>query len=127
MPTTTIYDEMKATLKAELKAELSAEFNEELHKLRQEVENLRATFRAPPHDDVVDVEDAAPYGTQETASEESTQDYNTSNGFPHVLQAAVCEDCEGKLVAGVAQKRVQGGAPTRTSRRSVLVSRRGTA
>ena len=81
MPTTTIYDEMKATLKAELKAELSAEFNEELQKLRQEVEKLRATIRAPPNDDVVDVEGAAPYRTQETAPEESTQDYNTSGGF----------------------------------------------
>ena len=81
MPTTKIYDQMKATLKAELKAELSAEFNEELQKLRQEVEELHATFRAPPNDDAVDVEDAAPCGTQETASEDSTQDYNTSNGF----------------------------------------------
>ena len=80
MPTTTSYDEMKATLKAELKAELSAEFNEELHKLRQEVEKLRATFRAPPNDDVVDVQDVASYGTQKTVSEDS-QDYNTSNGF----------------------------------------------
>ena len=81
MPTTTIHDELKATLKAELKAELSAEFNEELQQLRKEVEKLRATIRAPPNYDVVDVEDAAPYRTPETAPEESTQDYNTSGGF----------------------------------------------
>ena len=103
MPTTKIYDEMKATLKAELKAELFAEFNEELQKLRQEVEELRATFRAPPNDDVVDVEDAAPCGTQETASEDSKQDYKHFQRFQHVLQAAVCENCEGKLVAEVAR------------------------
>ena len=86
------FDEMKAMLKAELKAELAAEFSRELQSLRQDVESLRqdverlrATLRSPPDDDVADVKDAAPDRIQDTAPEESTQDYDTPRGFDTCL------------------------------------------
>ena len=86
MITTKNLDEMKAMLKAELKAELAAEFNQELQNLRQDVEKLRATLRAPPNDDVADVKDAVPDRIQDAAPEESTQDYDTPRGFDTCLQ-----------------------------------------
>ena len=69
MFTTKDFDEMKAMLKAELKAELAAEFNKELQNLRQDVEKLRATLRAPPNDDVADVKDAVPDRMQDAGTE----------------------------------------------------------
>ena len=86
MFTTKDFDEMKAMLKAELKAELAAEFNQELQNLRQDVEKLRATLRAPPNDDVADVKDAVPDRMQDAAPEESTQDYDTPRGFDTCLK-----------------------------------------